>query len=145
MERNGSRGPKFPAKPPQNLPDPLVKENATVKVSGHAYVIPDGNVVLVPNIGIVVGQDQSQIPRGDVAGTAVDRKIEAQPMAYRSSEACLSVAGHLHPGDAAPCVATLPRRLGQSDLTPGLAAIREHEAARGLDRWSRVAMRYELS
>ena len=41
--------------PPQNLPDPLVKENATVKVSRHAYVIPDGNVVLVPNIGIVVG------------------------------------------------------------------------------------------
>ncbi len=41
--------------PPQNLPTPLVKENVTVKVSANAYVIPDGNVVLVPNIGIVVG------------------------------------------------------------------------------------------
>lgn len=36
------------------------------------------------------------------------------------------------------------RRLGQSDLTPELAAIRQREAARGLDQWPRVAMRYEL-
>ena len=37
------------------VPDPLVKENATVKVAAHTYVIPDGNVPLVPNVGIVVG------------------------------------------------------------------------------------------
>jgi len=36
-------------------PDPLVKENATVKVADHTYVIPDGDVPLVPNVGIVVG------------------------------------------------------------------------------------------
>jgi glyoxylase-like metal-dependent hydrolase (beta-lactamase superfamily II) len=36
-------------------PDPLVRENATVKLSDHTYVIPDGNVPLVPNVGIVVG------------------------------------------------------------------------------------------
>jgi len=36
-------------------PDPLVKENAVVKVAEHTYVIPDGNVPLVPNVGIVVG------------------------------------------------------------------------------------------
>ncbi len=36
-------------------PDPLVRENATVKVAAHTYVIPDGNVGLVPNVGIVVG------------------------------------------------------------------------------------------
>jgi glyoxylase-like metal-dependent hydrolase (beta-lactamase superfamily II) len=36
-------------------PDPLVKENATVKLAPHTYVIPDGNVGLVPNVGIVVG------------------------------------------------------------------------------------------
>jgi glyoxylase-like metal-dependent hydrolase (beta-lactamase superfamily II) len=35
--------------------DPLVKENATVKVADHTYVIPDGNVGLVPNVGIIVG------------------------------------------------------------------------------------------
>ena len=36
-------------------PDPLVKENATVKLAPHTFVIPDGNVPLVPNVGIVVG------------------------------------------------------------------------------------------
>ncbi len=36
-------------------PDPLVRENATVKLAAHSYVIPDNNVGLVPNVGIVVG------------------------------------------------------------------------------------------
>src|SRR5581483_2245005 len=36
-------------------PDPIVKENATRKVAAHTYVIPDDNVPLVPNVGIVVG------------------------------------------------------------------------------------------
>jgi glyoxylase-like metal-dependent hydrolase (beta-lactamase superfamily II) len=36
-------------------PDPLVRENTTVKVAPHTYVIPDANVGLVPNVGIVVG------------------------------------------------------------------------------------------
>src|SRR5882757_4863670 len=35
--------------------DPLVRENATVKVAEHTYVIPDFNVGLVPNVGIIVG------------------------------------------------------------------------------------------
>ena len=36
-------------------PDPLVREDATVKLAPHTYVIPDNNVGLVPNVGIVVG------------------------------------------------------------------------------------------
>jgi glyoxylase-like metal-dependent hydrolase (beta-lactamase superfamily II) len=36
-------------------PDPLVKEGVTVKVADHTFVIPDGNVGLVPNVGIIVG------------------------------------------------------------------------------------------
>jgi glyoxylase-like metal-dependent hydrolase (beta-lactamase superfamily II) len=36
-------------------PDPLVRANATINVAPHTYVIPDGNVPLVPNVGIVVG------------------------------------------------------------------------------------------
>jgi glyoxylase-like metal-dependent hydrolase (beta-lactamase superfamily II) len=35
--------------------DPLVKEGVTVKLGPHTYVIPDGNVGLVPNVGIIVG------------------------------------------------------------------------------------------
>lgn len=40
------RGPSAP---------PLVREGATVTVGPHTYVIPDGNVGQVPNVGIVVG------------------------------------------------------------------------------------------
>jgi glyoxylase-like metal-dependent hydrolase (beta-lactamase superfamily II) len=41
--------------PAPAAPDPLVRENATVKLAEHTYVIPDANVGLVPNVGIVVG------------------------------------------------------------------------------------------
>lgn len=43
------------AQPRGPAADPLVRENATVKVAAHTYVIPDNNVGLVPNVGIVVG------------------------------------------------------------------------------------------
>jgi glyoxylase-like metal-dependent hydrolase (beta-lactamase superfamily II) len=43
------------AQPRGPAPDPLVRENATVKLAAHTYVIPDNNVPLVPNVGIVVG------------------------------------------------------------------------------------------
>jgi ribosomal protein S18 acetylase RimI-like enzyme len=36
------------------------------------------------------------------------------------------------------------RVLADADLTPGLRAVREHEAAHGLDRWPRVCMRRDL-
>lgn len=39
----------------QSQPPPLVQANKTMKVSDHVYVIPDGRVNLVPNIGIIVG------------------------------------------------------------------------------------------
>jgi glyoxylase-like metal-dependent hydrolase (beta-lactamase superfamily II) len=39
----------------QSQPPPLVQENKTIKVSEHVFVIPDGRVNLVPNIGIIVG------------------------------------------------------------------------------------------
>jgi glyoxylase-like metal-dependent hydrolase (beta-lactamase superfamily II) len=64
--------------PPQNLPNPLIRENVTVKLSANAYVIPDGNVVLVPNVGIVVGSratlvvDTGMGPRN---GEAVLREV----------------------------------------------------------------------
>lgn len=44
-----AQGQTPPASPP------LIRENATVKVSDHVYVIPDNSVGLVPNVGIIVG------------------------------------------------------------------------------------------
>jgi glyoxylase-like metal-dependent hydrolase (beta-lactamase superfamily II) len=45
----------------QTQPAPLVQENKTVQVSEHVYVIPDGRVNLVPNIGIIVGSRASLV------------------------------------------------------------------------------------
>jgi glyoxylase-like metal-dependent hydrolase (beta-lactamase superfamily II) len=39
----------------QTQPAPLVQEHKTMRVSDHVYVLPDGRVNLVPNIGIIVG------------------------------------------------------------------------------------------
>jgi glyoxylase-like metal-dependent hydrolase (beta-lactamase superfamily II) len=46
-----------PAQPPL----PLIRENATIKVSEHVFVIPDGNVGAVPNVGIVVGSNATLV------------------------------------------------------------------------------------
>src|SRR5215467_6400682 len=46
--------------PPQ-APLPLIRENVTLKVSPHVYVIPDGNVGAVPNVGIVVGANATLV------------------------------------------------------------------------------------
>ncbi|HEX4568768.1 MAG TPA: MBL fold metallo-hydrolase [Vicinamibacterales bacterium] len=50
----GSNGPAY-MQQRGPAPDPLVRENATVKVAAHTYVIPDNNVGLVPNVGIITG------------------------------------------------------------------------------------------
>jgi len=48
-------GLALPARAQTPPPDPLVKEGITVKVGPHTYAIPDQNVGLVPNVGIIVG------------------------------------------------------------------------------------------
>jgi glyoxylase-like metal-dependent hydrolase (beta-lactamase superfamily II) len=53
--RNAVMAAIFITQQPPQPPTPLIQENATVKVSEHVYVIPDGNVGGVPNVGIVVG------------------------------------------------------------------------------------------
>lgn len=37
------------------LQPPLIKEGVTEKISEHVYVIPDGSLPVVPNVGIIVG------------------------------------------------------------------------------------------
>jgi len=101
--------------------DPLIRENATVKVSDHVWVIPDFNVGLVPNVGIVVGSrgtlviDSGLGPRN---GQTVLREV-----AKVSQNAELYVvATHFHPehalGEPAfPATARVIRsRAQQSDI-----------------------------
>ncbi len=74
----GAVGVLAAQQPPQNLPDPVVRENVTVKLAPHSYAIPDGNVVLVPNIGIVVGDTATLVVdtgMGPRNGAAVMREV----------------------------------------------------------------------
>jgi glyoxylase-like metal-dependent hydrolase (beta-lactamase superfamily II) len=77
-------------------PDPLVKENATVKLGDHTWVIPDNNVPLVPNVGIVVGSRATLVidpGLGRRNGEAVLREV-----AKASRNAELFIAStHFHP------------------------------------------------
>lgn len=62
----------------QSQPAPLVQEHKTVKVSDHVYVIPDGRVNLVPNIGIIVGSHATLVVdagMGPRNGQAVLREL----------------------------------------------------------------------
>ena len=66
------------AQQPGQLPPPMVRENVTVKAAAHTHVIPDGNVVLVPNIGIVVGSKATLVVdtgMGPRNGEAVLREV----------------------------------------------------------------------
>ena len=47
--------PYVDAQAPGEIAPPVVKEGATVKISDHVYVIPDGKAAMVPNVGIIVG------------------------------------------------------------------------------------------
>jgi glyoxylase-like metal-dependent hydrolase (beta-lactamase superfamily II) len=42
-------------------PDPIVHDENTTKVAAHTYVIPDGSVPLVPNVGIIVGSQATLV------------------------------------------------------------------------------------
>lgn len=75
---------------------PLVKEGKTVKISPHVYVIPDEQVPMVPNVGIVVGSRATLVVdpgMGPRSGEAVMRET-----AKVSRNATLYVVNtHFHP------------------------------------------------
>jgi glyoxylase-like metal-dependent hydrolase (beta-lactamase superfamily II) len=113
-------------------PDPLVKENATVKLSEHVYEIPDSNVPLVPNVGIVVGSRATLVVDtglGPRNGQTVVR--EAAKVSGRNAELYV-VSTHFHPehalGESAfPASAKIVRaRAQQQDIDEfGLALARQ--------------------
>ena len=117
---------KTPPAPPQpfslaNLPPPMVKENATVKIGPHSYVIPDFNTVLVPNVGIVVGSKATLVVdtgMGPRNGAAVMREVQK---VSRNSQIYL-VTTHFHAEHVAGISAFPPNtkyvisRVQQQDL-----------------------------
>lgn len=85
-----------PTEPP---PPPLVKENATVKLSDHVYVIPDGNVGGVPNVGIIVGSKGTLIVDTGLGPRNMETVLHETAKVSRNAELYL-VATHFHPEHA---------------------------------------------
>jgi glyoxylase-like metal-dependent hydrolase (beta-lactamase superfamily II) len=86
-----------PGAPP---PAPLVRENATVKVSDHVYVIPDNSAPAVPNVGIIVGNTATVVidtGLGPRNGEAILREVAK---VSRNTQLYL-VTTHFHPEHAA--------------------------------------------
>ena len=100
---------------------PLVRENATVKVSEHVWVIPDDHVPMVPNVGIIVGKSATLVidtglgPRNAQAVLREVEKVGKRPELYL-------VTTHFHPEHAAGSSALPPNakfvlsRIQQQDL-----------------------------
>jgi glyoxylase-like metal-dependent hydrolase (beta-lactamase superfamily II) len=88
------------AQPSQTPPQPpLVKENATVKASDHVYVIPDGNVGMVPNVGIVVGSKGTLIVDTGLGPRNMETILRETAKVSRNADLYL-VATHFHPEHA---------------------------------------------
>ena len=77
-------------------PPPLVRENATVKLTDHVWAIPDFNVGLVPNVGIIVGSKATLVvdtglgPRNGEAIVREMKKVSRNADVY-------VVTTHYHP------------------------------------------------
>jgi glyoxylase-like metal-dependent hydrolase (beta-lactamase superfamily II) len=75
---------------------PLIRENATVKLTPHVWAIPDFNVGLVPNVGIIVGNRATLVvdtglgPRNGEAIVREMRKVSTNAEVY-------VVTTHYHP------------------------------------------------
>ena len=81
---------------PTAAPAPMVRENATVKLAAHTYVIPDGNVGGVPNVGIIVGSRATLVidpGLGRRNGEAVLREVAK----VSRNSAQYVVSTHYHP------------------------------------------------
>ncbi len=69
---------------------PLIREGATVKLTDHVWAIPDFNVGLVPNVGIVVGSKATLVvdtglgPRNGEAIVREMKKLAPTPMSTSS-------------------------------------------------------------
>jgi glyoxylase-like metal-dependent hydrolase (beta-lactamase superfamily II) len=83
---------------------PIIKAGTTVRVSDHVWVIPDENVGMVPNVGIIVGSratlvvDTGMGPRNAETVLAEVAKVSRNAPAYL-------VTTHFHPEHTAGATA----------------------------------------
>ena len=100
---------------------PLIKEGATVKLTDHVWAIPDFNVGLVPNVGIVVGSRATLVVDtglGPRNGEAIVREMKK----LSSNNEVYVVTTHYHPEHSLGAAAftggrLVMTRIQQQDMT----------------------------
>src|SRR5262252_4679904 len=75
---------------------PLIRENATVKLTDHVWAIPDFNVGLVPNVGIVVGNTATLVVDTGL-GPRNGATIAAEMQKVSTNRDVFVVLTHYHP------------------------------------------------
>lgn len=81
--------------PTQSPPPPVISDARPQEVATSVYVIPDGRVPLVPNVGIVVGELQALVVDTGM-GLANGRRVLAKARALTDRPVVLTVT-HFHP------------------------------------------------
>lgn len=81
---------------PGSGPPPLVRENATEKIADHVHVIPDNNVGMVPNVGIVVGSRATLVVDTGLGARNAQTVLREVGKVSRNAELYL-VTTHVHP------------------------------------------------
>jgi len=84
------------AQQPPARPDPLIKEGVTEKISEHVYVIPDGSVPLVPNVGIIVGARATLVVDTGMGARNGQTVLREAGKVSRNRELYLATT-HVHP------------------------------------------------
>ncbi len=113
---------------------PLIRENATVKLTDHVWAIPDFNVGLVPNVGIIVGSKATLVvdtglgPRNGEAIVREMKKVSRNADVY-------VVTTHYHPEHSLGAGAftgakLIMTRMQQQDMTELGKAIQDTFASR---------------
>lgn len=83
------------AQTPMEFPPPLIQAQ-TVKLSAHAYVIPDPETTLVPNVGIVVGSKATLVVDTGM-GNRNAQTILAEVAKISRNTTLFLVTTHSHP------------------------------------------------
>ena len=77
-------------------PPPLIRENATVKLTDHVWAIPDFNVGLVPNVGIVVGSKATLVVDTGLGPRNGETIVREMKKVSRNADVYV-VTTHYHP------------------------------------------------
>ena len=103
---------------------PIIRENATVKISDHVHVIPDASVALVPNVGFVVGSRAALVIDTGM-GLSNGQRVVRELARVSSHKELYVVSTHFHPEHA----------LGEAAFPPSSTLVRARPQQQDIDEF----------